>query len=544
MPKKGHIDESIFYKKSKTPEEERQFWEAFFRKFAPRLEEREVDGRLQKVLVFDKPLDASGFIFPDIPHEPVKVFKVSIDGVDRKFCDRDDCVNFRGAVFKEDVNFEHAIFGKISFEWANFEKDANFAHAMISRDKEYQVFRKTHFGGRTYFNNATLINIGFQLTTFSGRVEFDGATFEGEGVSFFDAKFESIAAFGKTAEGKPVIFKCQANFSNAKFKEKVDFWFCKFSDANFSHCHFYETAFFDFAEFRTAIFNFAVFEKGASFKNVTFNDEAWFQEVEFKKAIEFQAAEFKGKTTFKGSVFERIAVFVNEDLTLDEPAPKFHDELSFANCDFRQGADFLGSLKNETNISTLWKFFSSRFSNPQAMIEALRIQRLSFEKEGKREEADRMFVLEMRAKRKLRMLHAKENLENANGIGGKLKAIMYYLGTWIGVQTERILADGVSEYGTNWKKTLLASIDVILWSALLYYIFSSWLSLGKIIDASGKPVTDILNHLYYSLVTFTTLGYGDMHPIGWLKALSALEALTGAVFMALIVAVIARKWMR
>ncbi|WP_277346957.1 hypothetical protein [Thermococcus sp. 18S1] len=36
----------------------------------------------------------------------------------------------------------------------------------------------------------------------------------------------------------------------------------------------------------------------------------------------------------------------------------------------------------------------------------------------------------------------------------------------------------------------------------------------------------------------------DMHPTGWLKAISAIEALTGAVFMALIVAVIARKWMR
>ncbi len=52
------------------------------------------------------------------------------------------------------------------------------------------------------------------------------------------------------------------------------------------------------------------------------------------------------------------------------------------------------------------------------------------------------------------------------------------------------------------------------------------------------------NALYYSLVTSTTLGYGDMHPTGWLKIVSGLEALTGAVFMALIVAVIARKWMR
>ncbi|WP_461863073.1 potassium channel family protein, partial [Thermococcus sp.] len=61
---------------------------------------------------------------------------------------------------------------------------------------------------------------------------------------------------------------------------------------------------------------------------------------------------------------------------------------------------------------------------------------------------------------------------------------------------------------------------------------------------TSRYLVRLANALYYSLVTFTTLGYGDMHPTGWLKALSAIEALTGAVFMALIVAVIARKWMR
>lgn len=40
------------------------------------------------------------------------------------------------------------------------------------------------------------------------------------------------------------------------------------------------------------------------------------------------------------------------------------------------------------------------------------------------------------------------------------------------------------------------------------------------------------------------MSFKVMYPTGWLKALSAIEALTGAVFMALIVAVIARKWMR
>ncbi|WP_366938886.1 pentapeptide repeat-containing protein [Thermococcus sp.] len=47
-----------------------------------------------------------------------------MDGVEREFCNRDDCVNFRGVVFKEDVNFEHAIFGYVSFYGAVFEKEA------------------------------------------------------------------------------------------------------------------------------------------------------------------------------------------------------------------------------------------------------------------------------------------------------------------------------------------------------------------------------------------------------------------------------------
>ena len=106
---------------------------------------------------------------------------------------------------------------------------------------------------------------------------------------------------------------------------------------------------------------------------------------------------------------------------------------------------------------------------------------------------------------------------------------------------EWLIGDLPSEYGTNWVRLFLFSLLVIIGNALPYAIWSS--------QINGFPETSNIivrfaNALYYSLVTFTTLGYGDMHPTGWLKALSALEALTGAVFMALIVAVIARKWMR
>ncbi len=55
--------------------------------------------------------------------------------------------------------------------------------------------------------------------------------------------------------------------------------------------------------------------------------------------------------------------------------------------------------------------FTSLFRLPQALIEAARVRRLSFEHEGKRDEADRMFVLEMCAKRRAYIKNARTKLE-------------------------------------------------------------------------------------------------------------------------------------
>ena len=50
--------------------------------------------------------------------------------------------------------------------------------------------------------------------------------------------------------------------------------------------------------------------------------------------------------------------------------------------------------------------------------------------------------------------------------------------------------------------------------------------------------------LYFSCVTFTTLGYGDYRPIGRLQVVAAVEAVLGALMIALIVVVFARRFLR
>lgn len=71
---------------------------------------------------------------------------------------------------------------------------------------------------------------------------------------------------------------------------------------------------------------------------------------------------------------------------------------------------------------------------------------------------------------------------------------------------------------------------LIAYFALIYKLFG-------IVDTSNnesvKP--SALNALYFSVVTWTTLGYGDYRPIDQLKPFVMAEALMGYIFMALLV---------
>lgn len=53
--------------------------------------------------------------------------------------------------------------------------------------------------------------------------------------------------------------------------------------------------------------------------------------------------------------------------------------------------------------------------------------------------------------------------------------------------------------------------------------------------APDSPVIhDFLTCAYYSVVTFTTLGYGDFYPVGIGRALAALQALTGYLILGIL----------
>jgi hypothetical protein len=64
--------------------------------------------------------------------------------------------------------------------------------------------------------------------------------------------------------------------------------------------------------------------------------------------------------------------------------------------------------------------------------------------------------------------------------------------------------------------------------ALAYFLLANHFGLGSF---QGDFDGSLHDHLYFSSVTYTSLGFGDVSPIGGLRLVSGVEALTGLMMI-------------
>ncbi|MDX1519103.1 MAG: ion channel [Gammaproteobacteria bacterium] len=76
---------------------------------------------------------------------------------------------------------------------------------------------------------------------------------------------------------------------------------------------------------------------------------------------------------------------------------------------------------------------------------------------------------------------------------------------------------------------LIAHIMEIWIFALGYYLL---IKTGKFGDLVGSAGNGLIDYAYYSFVTYTSLGFGDVLPTDHLRFLTGLETLTGLVLIA------------
>ncbi|MEX6501866.1 ion channel [Pseudomonas zhanjiangensis] len=110
------------------------------------------------------------------------------------------------------------------------------------------------------------------------------------------------------------------------------------------------------------------------------------------------------------------------------------------------------------------------------------------------------------------------------------------------------LVDLFSGYGEKPLNVVLFSLGLIGFCGLLYFLVGVRLgeqTLGLALDRDLLVnLMDLLNCFYFSVVTFTTLGYGDISPHGLARPIAAFEAFVGSFTMALFVVVFVKKMTR
>jgi len=352
-------------------------------------------------------------------------------------------------------------------------------------------------------------------------------------LDFTDMYFCDLSAFKNREINKRVIFercyftnKCIfegtvfneiVDFSNAEspkgsitFKKVVFKRDCDFSSINFLQIYLSNVKFIGRANF-----------KNSKIKMLDITDCG---KTIFMSLADFSNTKFRFKVNFSDSIFEEEVRFYNTE---------FYDKVNFDRAVFKNLPKFSGAKFNEITCE------KTVFKNKIAQEILCRKARLFCEKNDDRDKADYYFKLEKRAKRK--QLGPKLDINNPsfnwykNLNWGDWKGWFELLKRFF----EWFFVDLTTAYGTSWNRILIWWVIVILIPAILY-------SVNDAVLINLKSVSiNFFQGLYFSIITFATLGYGDMIPKnGWPQVVASVESILGAILMAAFIAVFSRKFMR
>ena len=76
---------------------------------------------------------------------------------------------------------------------------------------------------------------------------------------------------------------------------------------------------------------------------------------------------------------------------------------------------------------------------------------------------------------------------------------------------------------------ILVHLSEILFYAVAYE-FARQIGIGRL-STGGQPL-DALSYFYYSAETYSTLGYGDIEPLGGVRLMASVEPLNGILLLA------------
>jgi uncharacterized protein YjbI with pentapeptide repeats len=396
----------------------------------------------------------------------------------------------------------------------------------LQYDGEHCIFHSEDIEGKkNKFNVAFWKEFGRQKKD-EEKYDFYGFVFTGE-ISFGEKELEKEADFGEAQ------FYGGANFGEAQFSGGVDFWAAQF--------------------FGVANFWKAKFSGGANFKAAKFLEGALFREAQFSRGANFEAAQFSGAAGFGAAQFSLGALFREA---------KFSGEALFGEAKFSGMADF-----REAQFSGMANFEATQFSGMADFGVAHFSEWANFEAAQFFGEDD--FALSTFSGEELRGLFASLRNKGIKRIlkgRYKIKDFRFHLGEKIAKEypmIDRMTKDAwyVDDFENNhpfiyalWNITAKCGHGMgrwIFWSIFfaLYFAFNFYLidcafptafSFNEAIQEKS-----FWSFIYYSMVTFTTLGFGDIIPtLVWVQRWVMAEVIIGYIMLGGLISILANKLAR
>ncbi|MCK4393427.1 hypothetical protein KAX17_11030 [Candidatus Bipolaricaulota bacterium] len=376
----------------------------------------------------------------------------------------------------------------------------------------------------------------------------------------------------------------QADFRHAKVSGKANFVDARVGNLAFQHAELGEDAWLSLAAIGMAYFAHAHVKGNVLLENAEITNSISLTDVQIDGDLILTQAKIGGSVLLHGGVVHKDLNLMRAviggslhlhrarilgDLTLQEATIHHRARLTFGELggklwclDCRIGtalwlpppevaigtADFDGCTAKHLKLGDGkprllgWgaERCGIRIEDHASAVSFWRFAQRAFASEGKRHEADVSFYFERMARwKELRTMVAPD------GSGKAKRTIARLMRVWYGLlwPLDLVFLRYTTAYGASLGH-LVATWLLVIWS------FGVWFSLSpRLIGHEGASVWTLrnwINGIHYSVTTFATLGLGDLKPgassLG--KVLTSVEALLGAVLVALAVVVVARRFMR
>jgi hypothetical protein len=469
-----------------------------------------------------------------------KVDLINFTAIDSIF-ESEKVIDFSLANFiGEKVNFSNTHFGlgNLSFLKAEFG-DFPVLFKATSYSEGNNIFQYSKFNnGNVNFDNSTFENgnLSFVNTYFGdGNTSFKNIHFGNGDVSFAFSTFNK----GSISFDKSIFNGDEISFSKVDFGSgKVDFRRVVFGDGDI-----------DFEEISLATKNKVVFRRadfGSS--SVSFRD-AHLEGC----SVDFEEAEFKNgklnffKLTAKSISLNHCFLNCNIDMRIDDcHTIDISQSIVHNIIDLNPGLTKmniqelnLSGVRNMGDIFIAWDdnhvldlISNQKSTSLHEKAEQFRLLKEEFRDTGRYLDEDVAYVYFKRYE-----LMSEYELAKKNGI----VALILFMPNFL---FQRLVFDKVGLYATNPFRVLFSIVIVNFIFSLIYTFFHTKINTLTCLSEEISFLDQFFGNLYFSAITFFTVGYGDCSPLGFFKLLAPIEGFVGVFLMSYFTVAFVRKILR